>query len=100
MLWEQIDLSKCMIAAAPFGGPLGMRPIQTLVFFLTTMREENLSTRSRCQPDLFFLPPSALARDDRKVLLLQKQQPAKPSINLYTSSGKRMEPIQVQHNFG
>ncbi|KAF9355900.1 hypothetical protein BGX26_005975, partial [Mortierella sp. AD094] len=58
MLWKQVDLSKFMIAAAPFGGPL------------------------------------ALVRDDRKVLLLQKQQPVKPSIYLYTSSGKLMEPIQ------
>ncbi|KAI1311299.1 hypothetical protein EDD11_003512 [Mortierella claussenii] len=58
MLWKQVDLSKYMIAAAPFGGPL------------------------------------ALVRDDRKVLLLQKQQPVKPSIYLYTSSGKLMEPIQ------
>jgi len=37
----------------------------------------------------------ALVRDDRKVLLLQKQQPIKPSIYLYTSSGKLMETIQV-----
>ncbi|KAF9172947.1 hypothetical protein BGX21_004216 [Mortierella sp. AD011] len=58
MLWNQVDLSRYMIAAAPFGGPL------------------------------------ALVRDDRKVLLLQKQQPVKPSIYLYTSSGKLMEPIQ------
>ncbi|KAF9114225.1 hypothetical protein BGX27_011427 [Mortierella sp. AM989] len=58
MLWEQVDLSKFMIAAAPFGGPL------------------------------------ALVRDDRKVLLLQKQQPVKPSINLYTSSGDTMGTIQ------
>ncbi|KAF9437396.1 hypothetical protein BGZ76_000869 [Entomortierella beljakovae] len=53
-----MDLSKYMVAAAPFGGPL------------------------------------ALVRDDRKVQLLQKQQPTKPSINLYTSSGKAMETIQ------
>ncbi|KAK5823097.1 hypothetical protein F5H01DRAFT_129983 [Linnemannia elongata] len=58
MLWKQVDLSKYMLAAAPFGGPL------------------------------------ALVRDDRKVLLLQKQQPIKPSIYLYTSSGKLMETIQ------
>ncbi|KAF9570847.1 hypothetical protein EC968_001335 [Mortierella alpina] len=58
MLWKQMDLSKFMTAAAPFGGPL------------------------------------ALVRDDRKVLLLQKQQPLRPSIYLYTSSGKLMEPIQ------
>ncbi|KAG0225975.1 hypothetical protein BGW42_003963 [Actinomortierella wolfii] len=58
MLWKQIDLSKYMVAAAPYGGPL------------------------------------ALVRDDRKVLLLQRQQPVKPSICLYTSSGKLMEPIQ------
>ncbi|KAG0042078.1 hypothetical protein BGZ83_000922, partial [Gryganskiella cystojenkinii] len=58
MLWKQVDLSKYMIAAAPFGGPL------------------------------------ALVRDDRKVILVQKQQPVKPSIYLYTSSGKLMEPIQ------
>ncbi|KAI8601749.1 Vps16, N-terminal region-domain-containing protein [Dissophora ornata] len=58
MLWKQVDLSKYMIAGAPFGGPL------------------------------------ALVRDDRKVHLLQKQQPIKPNIFLYTSSGKLMEPIQ------
>ncbi|KAF9899141.1 hypothetical protein BX616_003227 [Lobosporangium transversale] len=60
MLWKQVDLSKYMVAAAPFGGPL------------------------------------ALVRDDRKVLLVQKQQPVKPSIYLYTSSGKLMEPIQAR----
>ncbi|KAG0268380.1 hypothetical protein DFQ27_006874 [Actinomortierella ambigua] len=57
MLWKQVDLSKYMVAAAQYGGPL------------------------------------ALVRDDRKVLLLQRQQPVKPSIYLYTSSGKLMEPI-------
>lgn len=40
----------------------------------------------------------ALVRDDRKVLLLQKQQPVKPSINLYTSSGDTMGTIQVNGN--
>ncbi|KAK3809948.1 MAG: Vps16, N-terminal region-domain-containing protein [Benniella sp.] len=58
MLWDGVDLSKFMVAVAPFGGPI------------------------------------ALVRDDRKVLLLQKQQPIKPSIYLYTSSGKLLETIQ------
>ncbi|KAI8351246.1 Vps16, N-terminal region-domain-containing protein [Mortierella sp. GBAus27b] len=41
-----------------------------------------------------FGGPLALVRDDRKVLLLQKQQSVKPSIYLYTSSGKLLETIQ------
>jgi hypothetical protein len=42
-----------------------------------------------------YFGPLALVRDDRKVILVQKQQPVKPSISLYTSSGKLMEPILV-----
>lgn len=37
----------------------------------------------------------AMIRDDRKVLLLQKQQPIKPTIYMYTSAGKLIEQIQV-----
>ncbi|KAL1915507.1 uncharacterized protein VTP21DRAFT_6631 [Calcarisporiella thermophila] len=58
MLWKQIDLSKFLLAGAPFGGPI------------------------------------AMIRDDKKVLLLQKQQPVKPSIYLYTSSGLLLEQLQ------
>ncbi|RCI02191.1 hypothetical protein CU098_008663 [Rhizopus stolonifer] len=38
--------------------------------------------------------PIAMIRDDRKVLLLQKQQPIKPTIYIYTSAGKLTEQIQ------
>ncbi|RCH85013.1 Vacuolar protein sorting-associated protein 16, partial [Rhizopus azygosporus] len=38
--------------------------------------------------------PIAMIRDDRKVLLLQKQQPIKPTIYMYTSAGKLIEQIQ------
>ncbi|CAG8569116.1 1317_t:CDS:10 [Ambispora gerdemannii] len=58
MLWKHVDLSKFMIAGAPYGGPI------------------------------------AMIRDDKKVLLLQKQQPVKPTIYLYTSAGKLMEQLQ------
>lgn len=37
-----------------------------------------------------------MIRDDRKVLLLQKQQPIKPTIYIYTSAGKLIEQIQVE----
>lgn len=37
-----------------------------------------------------------MIRDDKKVLLLQKQQPIKPTIYMYTSAGKLIEQIQVQ----
>jgi hypothetical protein len=36
-----------------------------------------------------------MIRDDKKVLLLQKQQPIKPTIYMYTSAGKLIEQIQV-----
>lgn len=36
-----------------------------------------------------------MIRDDRKVLLLQKQQPIKPIIYMYSSAGKLIEQIQV-----
>lgn len=36
-----------------------------------------------------------MIRDDKKVILLQKQQPVKPTIYLYTSAGKLMEQLQV-----
>lgn len=36
-----------------------------------------------------------MIRDDKKVLLLQKQQPVKPTIYLYTSAGKLIEQLQV-----
>ncbi|KAG1120875.1 hypothetical protein G6F42_012658 [Rhizopus arrhizus] len=39
--------------------------------------------------------PIAMIRDDKKVLLLQKQQPIKPTIYMYTSAGKLIEQIQV-----
>ncbi|CAG8511137.1 12226_t:CDS:10 [Acaulospora morrowiae] len=58
MIWKHMDLSKYMIAGAPYGGPI------------------------------------AMIRDDKKVLLLQKQQPVKPTIYLYTSAGKLMEQLQ------
>ncbi|CAG8737332.1 1465_t:CDS:2, partial [Dentiscutata heterogama] len=35
-----------------------------------------------------------MIRDDKKVLTLQKQQPVKPTIYLYTSAGKLMEQLQ------
>ncbi|RHZ79068.1 hypothetical protein Glove_152g21 [Diversispora epigaea] len=38
--------------------------------------------------------PIAMIRDDKKVLLLQKQQPVKPTIYLYTSAGKLIEQLQ------
>ncbi|KAI8875069.1 hypothetical protein K501DRAFT_280720, partial [Backusella circina FSU 941] len=38
--------------------------------------------------------PIAMIRDDKKVLLLQKQQPIKPTIYMYTSAGKLIEQIQ------
>ncbi|KAI8983029.1 Vps16, N-terminal region-domain-containing protein [Pilobolus umbonatus] len=38
--------------------------------------------------------PIAMIRDDKKVLLLQKQQPIKPIIYIYTSAGKLIEQIQ------
>ncbi|KAI9307957.1 hypothetical protein BJ944DRAFT_129784 [Cunninghamella echinulata] len=56
--WNQSDLSKFMIAVAPYGGPI------------------------------------AMIRDDKKVLLLQKQQPIKPTIYMYTASGKLIDQIQ------
>lgn len=37
-----------------------------------------------------------MIRDDKKVLLLQKQQPIKPTIYMYTSAGKLIEQIQVK----
>jgi hypothetical protein len=40
-----------------------------------------------------------MIRDDKKVLLLQKQQPIKPTIYMYTSAGKLIEQIQVRVNF-
>ncbi|RUS17640.1 Vps16, N-terminal region-domain-containing protein, partial [Endogone sp. FLAS-F59071] len=52
-----LDLSKFLIAGAPFGGPI------------------------------------AMIRDDKKVMLLGKQQPVKPTIYLYTSAGKLMEQL-------
>nr|CAG8648885.1 189_t:CDS:10 [Entrophospora candida] len=58
MLWKRMDLSKYMIAGAPYGGPI------------------------------------AMIRDDKKVILLEKQQPVKPTIYLYTSAGKLMEQLQ------
>ncbi|ORZ25759.1 hypothetical protein BCR42DRAFT_14265 [Absidia repens] len=58
--WNQSDLSKFMIAAAQYGGPI------------------------------------AMIRDDKKVLLLQKQQPIKPTIYMHTASGKLIDQIQVQ----
>ncbi|KAI7898790.1 uncharacterized protein BX663DRAFT_230571 [Cokeromyces recurvatus] len=39
--------------------------------------------------------PIAMIRDDKKVLLLQKQQPIKPTIYMYTSAGKLIDQIQV-----
>lgn len=39
----------------------------------------------------------AMIRDDKKVLLLQKQQPIKPTIYMYTSAGKLIEQIQVPY---
>jgi hypothetical protein len=42
---------------------------------------------------------SAMIRYDKKVLLLQKQQPIKPTIYMYTSAGKLIEQIQVRVNF-
>ncbi|KAG0320863.1 hypothetical protein BGZ99_004280 [Dissophora globulifera] len=41
-----------------------------------------------------FGGPLALVRDDSKLFPLQRHQPVKPSIYLYTSSGKLMETIQ------
>ncbi|CAO3625786.1 unnamed protein product [Cunninghamella echinulata] len=38
--------------------------------------------------------PIAMIRDDKKVLLLQKQQPIKPTIYVYTASGKLIDQIQ------
>ncbi|OZJ06505.1 hypothetical protein BZG36_00636 [Bifiguratus adelaidae] len=38
--------------------------------------------------------PLAMMRDERKILLLQKQQPVKPMISVYTSAGKLIEQIQ------
>ncbi|CAG8544325.1 9832_t:CDS:10 [Racocetra fulgida] len=35
-----------------------------------------------------------MIRDDKKVLMLQKQQPVKPTIYLYTSAGKLLEQLQ------
>ncbi|KAI9491795.1 hypothetical protein BDB00DRAFT_472923 [Zychaea mexicana] len=43
--------------------------------------------------------PIALIRDDKKVLLLQKQQPIKPTIYMYTAAGKLIEQIQVRYRF-
>ncbi len=43
----------------------------------------------------YLLIFSAMIRDDKKVLMLQKQQPVKPTIYLYTSAGKLMEQLQV-----
>lgn len=40
-----------------------------------------------------------MIRDDKKVILLQKQQPVKPTIYLYTSAGKLMEQLQVIFSF-
>jgi hypothetical protein len=37
----------------------------------------------------------AMIRDDKKVLLLQNQQPIKPIIYIYTSAGKLLQQIQV-----
>ena len=37
-----------------------------------------------------------MIRDDKKVLLLQKQQPIKPIIYMYTSAGKLLEQIQAR----
>ncbi|KAI8973477.1 hypothetical protein BDF20DRAFT_882615 [Mycotypha africana] len=39
--------------------------------------------------------PIAMIRDDKKVLLLQKQQPIKPTIYMYTNAGKLLQQIQV-----
>lgn len=39
-----------------------------------------------------------MIRDDKKVLLLQKQQPIKPTVYMYTSAGKLIEQIQVPFN--
>lgn len=41
---------------------------------------------------------TAMIRDDKKVLLLQKQQPIKPTVYMYTSAGKLIEQIQVCSN--
>ncbi|CDH59927.1 vacuolar protein sorting vps16 [Lichtheimia corymbifera JMRC:FSU:9682] len=41
-----------------------------------------------------FGGPIAMIRDDKKVLLLQKQQPIKPTVYMYTSAGKLIEQIQ------
>ncbi|CAM0139156.1 Vacuolar protein sorting-associated protein 16 [Umbelopsis sp. WA50703] len=38
--------------------------------------------------------PIAMIRDDKKVLLLQNQQPIKPIIYIYTSAGKLLQQIQ------
>ncbi|KAI9277726.1 hypothetical protein BC943DRAFT_332476 [Umbelopsis sp. AD052] len=38
--------------------------------------------------------PIAMIRDDKKVLLLQNQQPIKPIIYIYSSAGKLLQQIQ------
>lgn len=65
-----------MIAGAQYGGPIGKfrREFSVLVHNIKYI---------------------AMIRDDRKVLLLQKQQPIKPTIYMYTSAGKLIEQIQV-----
>jgi hypothetical protein len=40
-----------------------------------------------------------MIRDDKKVLLLQNQQPIKPIIYIYSSAGKLLEQIQVKYHW-
>lgn len=86
LTWNQSDLSKFMIAAAPYSGPIG--------------KEMSLPTRQTdtCSEYVcLLLSTTAMIRDDKKVLLLQKQQPIKPTIYMYTASGKLIDQIQVRN---
>lgn len=71
-----------MIAGAQFGGPIGM-------YYGAVSCKQVWRLLLTC--DI-----TAMIRDDRKVLLLQKQQPIKPMIYMYTSAGKLIEQIQVE----
>lgn len=66
-----------MIAGSQFGGPIG-----TYLDYLDSKH-------------MLIYQFKAMIRDDKKVLLLQKQQPIKPTVYMYTSAGKLIEQIQV-----
>jgi hypothetical protein len=80
MQWGGVDdLSDYVVAAARWGGPLGGCP------------------RVQIRYDTLQLTTCILAmiRDDRKPVLLGRQQIGKPKLSIYSSAGSLLQTIQV-----